>query len=53
MTSITDLSAHALSQLIATRDVSCLEVMQVFLEHINALNPYCLLYTSPSPRDRG
>ena len=32
MTSITDLSAHALSQLIATRDVSCLEVMQVFLE---------------------
>ena len=40
MTSITDLSAHALSQLIATRDVSCLEVMQVFLERINALNPY-------------
>ena len=32
MTSITDLSARALSQLIATRDVSCLEVMHVFLD---------------------
>ena len=39
MASVTDLSARALSELIATRDVSCLEVMQAFLERINALNP--------------
>ena len=39
MTSLTDLPARALSSLIATREVSCLEVMQVFLGRINALNP--------------
>ena len=39
MASLTDLSAGALSELIATRDVSCLEVMQAFLRRINALNP--------------
>lgn len=52
MTSITDLSAHALSQLIATRDVSCLEVMQVFLERINALNPYLNALVNLAPEER-
>ena len=31
MASVTDLSARVLSELIANRDVSCLEVMQAFL----------------------
>ena len=33
MASLTNLSARALSELIATRDVSCLEVMQAGQDH--------------------
>ena len=36
---ITDLSASQLSQAIRARDVSCVEVMQAYLERISRLNP--------------
>jgi len=36
---ITELSAHALSAAIRSREVSCREVMQAFLARIEALNP--------------
>jgi amidase len=38
---ITDLSAHALSQAIHSRAVSCREVMQATLQRIDLLNPQC------------
>ncbi|MBU3652030.1 MAG: amidase, partial [Limnohabitans sp.] len=37
--SITDLNASALSERIHARDVSCLDVMQAYLQRINQLNP--------------
>ncbi len=36
---ITDLSGHALSQAIHARQVSCREVMQAYLQRIEAVNP--------------
>jgi amidase len=36
---ITDLPAHALSRLIATRQVSCREVMRATLARVDAINP--------------
>lgn len=38
---ISDLSAHALSAAIRSREVSCREVMQATLARIDALNPSC------------
>ena len=38
-TAITDLDGVALSQAIHARDVSCAEVLQAYLAHIDALNP--------------
>lgn len=37
--SITELSAHALSRAIHAREISCREVMQAYLQRIDALNP--------------
>ena len=54
-----DLSVHALTQALAAKQVSAVEVAQHFLDRANAhanlgafvaIQP-CLLYTSPSPRD--
>ena len=37
--SITELTAHALSRAIHTRQISCREVMQAYLQRIDAINP--------------
>jgi amidase len=37
--SITELSAHALSRAIHTRQISCREAMQAYLQRIDAINP--------------
>ena len=39
MTEITGLTAAQLSEAIHERSVSCVEVMDAFLERINSLNP--------------
>ncbi|MEO6032388.1 MAG: amidase [Burkholderiaceae bacterium] len=38
---ITDLTAHALSSAIHTRELSCRELMRAYLDRIDALNPVC------------
>ena len=44
--------AIGLAGLIKKKEVSPLEVMESCIDRINEHNPNCLLYTSPSPRDR-
>ena len=46
------LDATEQAELIKTGQVSALEMVMSAIERIELLNP-CLLYTSPSPRDRG
>ena len=39
MTEIVNLDAVALSRAIKSKQVSCVEVMNAYLDHIDALNP--------------
>ena len=51
MSDLTALSAIELSQTIATGDASCVEVMDAFLEKIEALNPHVNALVNLIPRD--
>lgn len=51
MTQIVDLSADALSQAIHRRDVSCVEVMTSYLDHIDVVNPHVNAIVSMAPRE--
>ena len=54
---ITFLSATELGSAIKAKQVSPVEVVEAYLDRIERIDPLinsyiCLLYTSPSPRDR-
>ena len=51
MASITDLDASDLSQAIHTRQFSCTEVMQAYLQRIDALNPVCNAIVNLAPAE--
>lgn len=49
---LTDLDAHALSELIHSRQASCREVMSAFLARIDALNPRANAIVNLAPAER-
>ena len=51
MSDLTALSAIELSRTIASGDVSCVEVMDAFLEKIETLNPHVNALVNLVPRD--